>query len=235
MPDFTEILMLEELLNVGALSEIFEYQNEEENTEAFEKQEHPAAAAEGYAGLEKTPVSKYYGEYKNAGYTLNMFSDNAENILNGIYNAYEERNVSDINIDVAQYMEKAGQELSKEKNNESENLFESLNLDGTWNILSKNENEEEKLTQNYENSAVENENISNVYSQSRYGGNSKSVNDTNNYSTQNSDFSSKNKNISIVLNNYSNIYSQTDEEKLINSLAARITEYVAYGGEGAHI
>ena len=44
-----------------------------------------------------------------------------------------------------------------------------------------------------------------------------------------------NGNMSIVLNNYSNIYNETDEESIIDSIAKKIIEYAESGAEGVHI
>lgn len=118
--------------------------------------------------------------------------------------------------------------INMDKSNENTNFSKNTSVfDSSRNI--------EKIlnsSESFFDSDTDNHTVNNKYSGDSFYRENKS-DETKNYSESN-DYR-KNRNINIVLNNYSSIYNKSDEDNLINSLAEKIAEYVAYGGEGTHI
>ncbi|MCI1930265.1 MAG: hypothetical protein LKJ13_01065 [Clostridia bacterium] len=181
-------------------------EKEKNNDDGNLKKENPKNVSSVFDTF-YTNTNKFLSEISSNVLTNKILAEMSSSFLTNSFN-YEDSNFS---------------------NNDSVlNLNKSKNTDYEYtNFLDSTEKFEKNL--NNDESFSENSNIKKYAQHNEYfGDNFYNKNTT-------SDLRSQDKNINIVLNNYSNIYNKSDEDNMINCLAEKIAEYVAYGGEGTHI
>lgn len=194
-------------------------ENEKNNDDGNLKEENPKNVSSVFDAF-YTNTNKFLSEISSNVLTNKILSETSSDILT---NKFLSEMSSSFLTNSFNY------EGSNFSNNDSVlNLNKSKNTDYEYtNFLDSTEEFEKNL--NNDESFSENSNIKKYAQHNEYFGD--------NFYNKNTtdDLRSQDKNINIVLNNYSNIYNKSDEDNMINCLAEKIAEYVAYGGEGTHI